>query len=192
MLTTALVGLLALPLAAPPPSPSLCLILSEVFTRPDADVQGRQWVRVRNRCAQPVSAKGIVLRWSTGSRWDSGGVLALDQLDTIKPNSCVTVGGTTSDTANFNPSFDLGQAFSPSMAIADASLEGVGLFKAGAAAPFDAVFYGTGSDSDLLGEDGKFVAGPDLAQVDPARSMWRSGKSWFDNAPSPHSCLYGP
>lgn len=185
-------SMLLRPLAAPPPTPSACLELTEVFYLPAGEVTGLQWTRIRNSCSVPVVATGVELRWSRHGRWDSGGVLALGQLGEMAPGECVTVGGPVSTAENRHPGFALAAAFQPELARPDehATMEGLGLFKRGATVPFDAVFYGPSFTSSLVGTDGELVSEADLPQIQAGHSMWLSNERWYDSeSPSPHSCL---
>lgn len=175
-----------------PPRTQDCLRISEVFTRPTGQIANRQWVKIRNVCAQEVDTASAVLKWTRpGDGWggDKHLGMALGGIGIVGPGQCLVIGGPNSVNANFLPDFDLPIAISPPMGDGVVEPAGVGLFTMleQRVTPYDAVAWGRGP-ATFNGPDGK-PAKSVATEIPMARSLWRTSTGWqVSDKPSPHSC----
>ena len=166
------------------------LILSEVFYNPTGGDDGKEWVELLNDSASPINLSGFSLGYG-GANYATG---KYQLSGTIPPRGCIVVGGPTSETGNFSPSFALSQDFSPDIQNSGTTADAIGIFSGPAASitasanPIDALVYGGANTNNLRDASGA-VNPPNLGDVGTARSAVRSSTGWFATAaPTPGNC----
>jgi hypothetical protein len=175
--------------------PVVCrLLLVEVLYDVDDLNDGFQWVKLYNRCDEPVDLAGYGLSYAGLDYGDPN----LKQLTgTIDPFDCYLVGGPNSAPLNGDPDFELSDDFAPDLDIAEFAGSAVGLFDVPAAqittetVPSDAVIYGPNNDSALVDETGRPLAEPHVGNAPINGSIQRTSEdpTWVTAAvPTPNVC----
>jgi hypothetical protein len=178
----------AFDLRIPPALPSACLELEEVFYRPASGrPSGVQWVNIKNTCAREVLLDEVEVRY-TGKEYGWWfGFRPLEDLGSIGPGECMTVGGPSSSASNGSPVYDLEVEFYKPIIDPVYTAEGIGLAYEHSALPFDAVIYGPANTTKLVDENGT-VGAVDVPRTAAGKSMRRSGGGWFEAYPAPNLC----
>jgi hypothetical protein len=135
------------------------LVLSEVFYNPaSATPDQLQWIELANEADVPLDLSP----YSLGAGTDDFMTTHLALPTTIPAHGCIVVGGPTSSTENYLPSFALAEALSPNLGAGGARAAGVALFAStveglsAALRPLDALVY-AGENTTLIGPDGQLA-----------------------------------
>lgn len=172
-----------------PPPPTGNPVLSEVFYDATSGDDGLEWVELYNPTEEAVDLSSFSLG-NGGTSYTS----SLVQLSgTIPAGATFVVGGPTSSSANFFPSFDQAINFSPDFQNSGSVGDGVALFAipasqvTGSTVPVDAVVYGPNNNSGLIDETGS-ANGPEVGDAPGGSSIERTdlAGSWqIQSSPNP-------
>ena len=170
------------------------LLLVEVLYDVDDLNDGFQWVKLYNRCDEPVDLDGYGLSYAGLDYGDPN----LEQLTgTIDPFGCFVVGGPNSAPLNGEPDIELSDDFAPDLDIAEFAGSAVALFAVPAArittetVPIDAVIYGPNNDNALVDATGTPPAAPHVGNAPINGSIQRTSadETWITAAvPTPNVC----
>jgi len=170
------------------------LLIVEVLYDVDDLNDGWQWVKLYNRCDEPVDLASYGLSYAGLDYGDPN----LKQLTgTIDPFGCYLVGGPNSSALNGDPDFELSDDFAPDLDIAETAGSAVALFAVPAAqitsetVPIDAVIYGPNNDSGLVDETGRPLAVPHVGNAPVNGSIQRTSAdpTWITaGVPTPNVC----
>lgn len=166
------------------------LLLSEVLYDVSGSDNGYEWVELYNATASDICLAGLSLGWG-GSDYTYG---TIDLTGTVAAGATFVVGGTTSASANANPTYDQSSDLSPDVQNGGSTADGVALFTVSAASvgsstvPFDAVIYGTTNSNCLLDPSGSCGA-VDVGTAGAGSSIERTtlGGGWqVQSSPTPN------
>ncbi len=174
----------------PPPAPA-GLVLSEVFYDRSGSDNGFEWVELYNSSGVSIDLSAFSLG-SGGSGYTTSTV----QLSgTVAAGATFVVGGSSSDSTNGNPSFDLVVNFSPDFQNSGSTADGVALFDVSSSqitsstVPVDAVVYGGSNSNSLIDETGPANA-PEVGDGSAGPSLERTAlaRTWpTQSSPTPGS-----
>jgi len=167
------------------------LILTEVFYDASGSDGGLEWVEIKNVGTGSANLSDYSLGWG-GSDYTYG---TMQLSGTLAAGAVMVVGGTTSNSTNYNPTLDLSQDFSPDIQNGDSPADGLGLFKMQASSitsvsvPEDAVIWGSSNTNGLVDETG-MVSSPEVGGSSPGTSIERTtlaGAWQVQSTPTPNS-----
>lgn len=150
------------------PSPESDLILSEVFYDPSGSDNQLEWVELYNRGNTSIDLSN----YSLGNGGNDYTYSTVQLSGTIAPHSFFVVGGPTSSSANYNPTFDQAVDFNPDFQNGGSESDGVALFNVLASnitestVPIDVVIYDKPNSNNLINTTGN----PGSVDVDDAPS----------------------
>jgi endonuclease I len=173
-----------------PAPPTGNLMLSEVFYDPTGSDNGREWVELYNGSSAAIDLSGYSL--------GNGGTdytYSLVQLSgVVGAGQTFVVGGPTSASNNYNPTFNQVVNFNPDFQNSGSTADGVALFDVPAAqvtastVPIDAVVYGANNSNGLIDETGAANA-PEVGDAPSGSSLERTdlAGSWqIQGSPNPN------
>ena len=170
------------------------LLLVEVLYDVEDLNDGWQWVKLYNRCDEPVELASWGLSYAG---FDYGGDNRKQLVGTIDPFGCYLVGGPNSAAINGDPDFELSDDFAPDLDIAEFAGAAVGLFDVPAdritteTVPVDAVIYGPNNDNALVDATGSPPAEPHVGNAPINGSIQRTSEdaTWITaEIPTPDVC----
>ena len=167
--------------------------MTEVFYDPSGVDDMLEWVEITNVGTSAVSLTG----WSLGSGGLSYASSTLALSGTIPAGGCIVVGGPTSSSLNYFPSFAVAADFMPDLENSGSTADGVALFNVAASSitpttvPVDVVIYGFENASGLIDETGGIGAVDVGDSSSSGRSIERTPTGWrIQTAPSPNDCSH--
>jgi len=170
------------------------VIISEVFYDVSGSDNGYEWVELYNKGANPVDLSTM----SLGAGGSDYTTTTAQLSGTIQPGQTYVIGGSTSNSSNANPSYDLVLNFSPDLQNSGSPGDGVALFDVLATAitsatvPIDAVVFGSNNNSNLIDESGSANA-PEVGDAPAGSSIERTsvaGAWQIQASPDPNNVTF--
>ncbi len=170
------------------------VIISEVFYDYSGSDNGYEWVELYNKGSYAVDLSTM----SLGSGGSDYTTMTAQLSGTIQPGQTFVVGGSSTNSSNGSPSYDLVLNFSPDIQNSGSPGDGVALFDVLATAitsstvPIDAVVFGSNNNSGLIDETGSANA-PEVGDAPAGSSIERTslaGAWQIQATPDPNNVTF--
>ena len=177
------------------PSPTSDLVLSEIFYDADGTDDGMEWVELYNRGNSTIDLSN----YSLGNGGTDYTYSNVQLSGTIAPHSFIVVGGPTSNSTNYNPTYNQVVNFDPDFQNGGTASDGVALFNVPASevnestVPIDVVIYDEPNSNNLINTTG-YTGSVDVADASEGKSIERTNvntNEWhIQDNPNPNSSPY--